>query len=133
MSRVFADTSFFVALLNSKDRHNARARELAAAYENFVTTDYVLFELGNAFSRAGERGLFLSMHARLSSSSQAVIVEASRGLTQSGIELFRRRADKDWSLTDCVSFVVMEREGLRDALTTDRHFDQAGFNVLMNL
>jgi predicted nucleic acid-binding protein len=44
-----------------------------------------------------------------------------------GIELYRNRPDKNWSLTDCISFVVMKREGITEALTGDRHFEQAGF------
>ncbi len=54
-----------------------------------------------------------------------------RRLLDRGFELFSRRADKEWSLTDCTSFVVMREEGLTDALTTDHHFEQAGFSVLL--
>jgi hypothetical protein len=54
------------------------------------------------------------------------------GLFERGLSLYLRRMDKDWSLTDCVSFVVMEEMALTDALTGDRHFEQAGFHVLLS-
>jgi predicted nucleic acid-binding protein len=53
-------------------------------------------------------------------------------LFAAGVELYGTRPDKEWSLTDCISFVVMKREGLTDALTGDRHFEQAGFKVLLS-
>jgi uncharacterized protein len=59
------------------------------------------------------------------------IVPASAELFHKGIELFRARPDKDWSLTDCISFVVMAERGLSDAFTGDKHFEQAGFKALL--
>jgi hypothetical protein len=47
------------------------------------------------------------------------------------VALYGERMDKDWPLTDCISFVVMQREGITDALTGDRHFEQAGFVPLL--
>jgi predicted nucleic acid-binding protein len=96
-----------------------------------VLTDFILLELGNAFSNCGQRGLFLRLADHLRSDRNTRIVAASRELLEQGLELFAGRADKDWSLTDCTSFVVMQAEGLHDALTTDRHFDQAGFVALL--
>jgi predicted nucleic acid-binding protein len=58
-------------------------------------------------------------------------VPASPELFQRGVELFRARPDKEWSLTDCISFVVMTEKGLSEALTGDRHFEQAGFHALL--
>ncbi len=62
---------------------------------------------------------------------QRIIVPASRELFQRGVELFTQRPDKDWSLTDCTSYVVMKEQDIEDALTTDHHFEQAGFTVLL--
>ena len=64
-------------------------------------------------------------------SSADVSIAESSDLWRRGLELFAGRLDKEWSLTDCVSFVVMTDGGIRDALTGDRHFDQAGFNALL--
>jgi hypothetical protein len=52
-------------------------------------------------------------------------------LLDAGLGLYGRRLDKEWSLADCIAFVVMKDEGITDALTTDRHFEQAGFKVLL--
>jgi predicted nucleic acid-binding protein len=60
-----------------------------------------------------------------------VIVPPDTELFESGLELYEKRPDKDWSLTDCISFVVMKREGIVDALTGDHHFEQGGFNALL--
>ncbi|MFI5381207.1 MAG: type II toxin-antitoxin system VapC family toxin [Tepidisphaerales bacterium] len=68
---------------------------------------------------------------QLLSDPSVTVVRASAELFERGRELFRNRPDKDWSLTDCLSFVTMEGHGLRDALTADHHFEQAGFNVLI--
>jgi len=59
------------------------------------------------------------------------VIPASSELFEAGLELYRSRADKQWSMTDCISFVVMRREGITDALTADRRFEQAGFHVLL--
>ena len=63
--------------------------------------------------------------------ADVAIIGDDRELFESGIRMYREREDKDWSLTDCISFVVMEREEIRDALTADHHFEQAGFHALL--
>ena len=62
--------------------------------------------------------------------AELTIIPDSDALYRRGLELYGQRGDKHWSLTDCISFVVMEQEGLREALTGDRHFAQAGFVAL---
>lgn len=64
-------------------------------------------------------------------SPRVKILPLTSGLLNRGLDLMRQRTDKDWSLTDCISFVVMEDEGLREALTGDQHFEQAGFKALL--
>jgi uncharacterized protein len=59
------------------------------------------------------------------------IIPASDSLFRAGLELFAKRPDKEWSLVDCISFVVMKQRRLTDALTTDHHFKQAGYNALL--
>ena len=59
------------------------------------------------------------------------IIPASHDLFREGLFLYSRRRDKDWPLTDCISFVVMEDEEIHDALTGDHHFEQAGFRILL--
>jgi uncharacterized protein len=132
MTPVFIDTSYYVALLNPGDRHHAEAVRLSAAIERpLLITEFVLLELGNALSRAHLRGLFADVVAQLRDDPYATIVPASAELFQRGCQLYQRRPDKEWSLTDCTSFVVMREYSATDALTADHHFEQAGFNVLL--
>src|SRR5688500_16685843 len=67
---------------------------------------------------------------RLNRNARVRVIAASSALLQRGLELYATRPDKDWSLTDCISFVVMRDEGISDAATGDHHFAQAGFNAL---
>ncbi len=132
MKRVFADTSFYLAALSPRDVAHATALRVGGQIERPVlSTDFILLELGNALSAVRERELFARLVPHLRSHPNVRIVPASRELLDRGFELFSRRADKDWSLTDCTSFVVMREEGLTDALTTDHHFEQAGFKALL--
>jgi predicted nucleic acid-binding protein len=96
-----------------------------------LLSDFILLELGNALSSIRQRELFFRLVSHLRSHSNVRIIPASRDLLDRGLELFSRRADKAWSLTDCISFVVMQDEDVTDALTTDRHFEQAGFTALL--
>jgi predicted nucleic acid-binding protein len=132
MRAVFADTSFYVAVLNSRDAAHVKAQAVGESIRRPVLlTDFVLLELGNSLSRLGERKLFTGFVRRLRARPNVSIVPASRELLNRGFELFSRRDDKEWSLTDCTSFVVMQDEELTDALTTDHHFEQAGFTALL--
>jgi uncharacterized protein len=96
-----------------------------------VASDYVLLEIGNYLSPASVRGLFFPFLQALRSDRRVTIVPASTDLLARGIDLFRSRPDKNWSLTDCISFIIMNDEGIRDALTADHHFGQAGFTALL--
>ena len=87
--------------------------------------------MADAMSRPPKRerfGLFLE---RLRSEPRMIVVPTTDELFETGLELYLRRPDKEWSLTDCISFVVMERDGLTEALTGDRHLEQAGFVALL--
>ena len=122
----FADTNFLVALLNPKDQWHSAAKEAAGALdEPVVTTMWVLVELGDALSVGSK---FID---QLSEQPEWETVPASPDWFARGLELFRGRKDKDWSLTDCISFAVMKQRDITEALTHDHHFAQAGFRVLL--
>lgn len=132
MSAVFADTSYYLALVLSGDADHASAVRLGRTLRRpIVTTEFVLTELGNALSRSSVRAAFVRVLADLRSDPTTMIVPAGEDLFRRGCDLFRRRPDKEWSLTDCMSFEVMNELGLTEALTADHHFEQAGFAVLM--
>jgi predicted nucleic acid-binding protein len=131
MKSVFADTSFFIAVASKRDQFHKQAIGIAAAREgSILTTDFVLIELGNHFSRVGDRASFEALLPELRNETD-ILIPATRELVERGINLYLQRSDKPWSLTDCTSFIAMEQAGIVDALTTDHHFEQAGFNVLL--
>jgi len=132
MSSVFADTSFYVAFTNPKDRWHESATAVGYRWRGtIVTTEYVLVELGNHLCNPDDRHLFMRMAEMIQDDKNTRLIPASSEIMREGIRLFGRRADKGWSLTDCISFAVMQQFGLTDALTADHHFQQAGFTAML--
>lgn len=132
MKSVFADTFFFIALLNRADAAHASASQFGEHRKGRITTTrHVLLELADAFAGTPLRRETAAMIQQLLVSPRFYVISASDELFDRGLELYRRRPDKRWSLTDCISFVVMKDEGLTEALTGDRHFEQAGFLPLL--
>ena len=131
-SGVFADSFIFIALLNPSDAFHARAIE---AIENLsgrlVTTHWILMEVADALCVPSYRVSVARFLRDLSKNSGTEIIPPQQILYERGLELYSTRLDKAWSLTDCISFVVMNERGLTDALTGDRHFEQAGFRALL--
>jgi predicted nucleic acid-binding protein len=132
MKAVFADTFYFLALPNERDPAHGRAIDASKAPDQlFVTTEFVLVESGDALNKPPLREEFKAVCALVQNTPSFRLVGASRELLQHGLALYHERPDKEWQLTDCISFVVMKNDGLSDALTGDRHFDQAGFKALL--
>jgi len=131
----FLDTAFAIALASKSDAFHQDALELAARLKKtrarLVTTRAVLLEIGNALSKRRYREGSASLLAALETDPQVRIMSLTNQLYHEALHLFRTRPDKEWGLTDCVSFVVMQQMGITDALTTDDHFRQAGFRVLL--
>jgi len=128
----FADTSFFVAFLNARDTEHAAAVDLMENFEGrILTTDWVLVELGNFLAARASRQLFTPFVRDLPTDARFDIVPASREQRESGGALYEARPDKEWSLTDCISMVVMEQHGVREVFTADHHFEQAGYTILL--
>lgn len=131
MKALFADTSYYIALLAENDsRHQAAVRWGRMAGQ-LVVTDCVIIELGNSLARSRNRRLFTDLVRAWRADPLVEIVPLSRGLLDAGLRLYERRADKEWSLADCIAFVVMKEKGITDALTADHHFEQAGFKALL--
>jgi uncharacterized protein len=132
MKGVFADTFYFLALVNPKDNAHERAKAVTAGLQGWlVTTEWILTEFADAMSAPPNRAEFVATLHDLRHSSQVTIVPSDASLFEAGIQCFAARADKSWLLTDCISFVVMERNGLAEALNGDHHFEQAGFTILL--
>jgi predicted nucleic acid-binding protein len=131
MRMVFADTFFFLAILNPSDPAHRRAIALSRSLQQpRITTAWVLTEVGDALARENRRA-FLDLMQLLRNNALIRVVEPSLELFAAGVAFYAARPDKEWPLTDCISFVVMEREGIREAITGDHHFEQAGFTALL--
>ena len=132
MKRLFADTFFIFAFLSADDSAHQAA---SAFYDTFdgelVTTEWILTELADGLAGVSDRQTFVEFYSTLRNDSTVRIIASNSEIFGAGVELYAKRPDKEWSLTDCISFVVMHREGLADALTGDHHFEQAGFNALL--
>jgi predicted nucleic acid-binding protein len=132
LNRIFVDTLFVIALINPRDQHHSKAAELATRYENhpLLVTDAVLLEIGNGLARNYKEEAIEIIEYFLD--SEAVeIIHLTPELFRQAFDLYKKYKDKDWGLIDCISFVVMVDAGVKQALTFDRHFEQAGFEVLM--
>jgi len=132
MNATFVDTSFMLALLLKRDAYHdkALAWQMATTGE-IVTTEYVVTEFVDALSAKPVRQHAVHTVSELRSDRQARVVPAGTALLDEGLTFFLAHPDKRWSLTDCISFIVMRREGISAALTTDHHFEQAGFRALL--
>ena len=132
MNRWFGDTFYFLALLNPNDaRHRAAVDFSRVNGRQVVTTEWVLTDLADGLAKYGTRRVFKLVYDDLVADPATKIVGSSDELWKQGRLMYESRPDKQWSLTDCLSFVVMERQRIGEALTGDHHSEQAGFVALL--
>ncbi len=132
MRPIFVDTSFFVAILNEKDKYHDLAGEMMGTLPHpMLTTQWVLAELGNWLSYKATRDQLPFLIAEMENDSDFEILPADDASFRAGLKLYAGRPDKDWSFIDCISMSVMQSLSLTDVLTADRHFQQAGFKALL--
>jgi uncharacterized protein len=135
MKKVFADTGYWIALLNPYDDLHDKAKKLSKSLKSvtIVTSQMVLAEVLNEFSKRGKnfRKITTQFIEQLAQKHDIIIVPQTDQQFQDGLELYKQRPDKQWSLTDCVSFVIMQKMGISEALAYDKHFEQAGFIALL--
>jgi uncharacterized protein len=129
---IFVDTFFVVALINKRDQYHQQATELADRFEGYplLTTDAVLLEIGNALGRNYKKEA-VEVIEHFLVSDDVKVVSLTPQLFHRAFRRYKNYQDQQWGLVDCISFEVMEEESVREALTCDRHFAQAGFQVLM--
>ena len=134
-TEVFLDPAYAIALSSHNDQFHTRAVELAewlrATGMRLVTSRAVLVEIGNALSKPRHRPTAVKLLYALEMDPNIEIVPLSEKVYLQAFQLYRERLDKEWGLTDCISFVVMRERGIDDALTTDEHFQQRGFRALL--
>jgi predicted nucleic acid-binding protein len=134
-AEVFLDTSFLVALAITTDQLHGRAkrwsRHVKAMGTRLVTTRAVLLEIGNTLGKQRFRPAAIQLLSTFETDPKVNIVPLTDSLYARAFDLYKNRPDKDWGMTDCVSFVVMGELHLTEALTADQHFEQAGFTALL--
>jgi predicted nucleic acid-binding protein len=133
---IFADTFYWVALLNPRDNFHTQAISLTATLSNtkIITTDEVLTEVLNFLSDGGQnlrqRGTKTIRQLLNTDSKKVTVLPQSHTMFLEGLQLYEKRLDKGYSLTDCISMVTMKQKKINQVLTNDHHFTQEGFIVL---
>jgi predicted nucleic acid-binding protein len=127
----FADTWFWIGLLHEPDQHHKAARAIykKIAGSQIVTSEMVLAEVLNVFRKFGPRWRTICCDYidLLRTRTEIVVVVQTSDYFRRGVAKYRKHDDKEWSLVDCTSFLIMEERGINAALTGDRHFAQAGY------
>ncbi len=135
MSEVFADTGYWIALIDRGDQGHEKALEVSGqiAEQQVVTTEMVLTELLNSASGRGEylRKLTADTCRQLYHRRNVEVIPQTSNQFHSALQRYLARLDHNWSLVDCASFIVMETRQIHEALAFDHHFEQAGFTALL--
>lgn len=132
MPEYFVDAWLIIAALDRDDQHHLRARRVGAAVANapLVTHDAIFTEVLAFFSAGGAFVRQKAVEAVRNARRRWTVLPADRRLFDAAIDRYAARPDKEYSLVDCMSMVVMEERGIRHVLTNDHHFSQAGFTVV---
>jgi uncharacterized protein len=135
MQAVFADAAYWLALINPKDNLHRRANDVSVQLGDciIVTSEMVLVEVLNGLADYGPylRKTAHEMVRMIMDDATIDVVPQTRKLFQDACAVYGRHPDKEWSLTDCASFVIMDQKNITDALTSDRHFEQKGYRALL--
>jgi predicted nucleic acid-binding protein len=119
----FIDSGHFLALADRQDAYHQKAVTLSRSLIGpFVTTEAVLVEVGNSLASERWRVGGASMLASIRTNPNIEIVNVTEALFDRAVRLYTARPDKEWGLTDCISFVVMQERGITEALAADQHY-----------
>jgi predicted nucleic acid-binding protein len=134
-NEIFLDTAYLIALSSVNDELHTQAsllrQQIKAPQRRLVTTHAVLLELGNALAKLRFRSEAIRLLQAFEVDPNIQIVALTEDLYGRALALYSSRTDKEWGLVDCISFVVMQDRGIYEALTSDEHFQQAGFVRLL--
>ena len=133
--KYFIDTSFIIALSSKKDNLHQKALDLAKLIKSnrisLITSEFIILELGNSFLKMSLKNKGIILINSLYDDKSIEIVKLSDKYYKLGLSLFCRMLDKNWSLTDCISIEILKEFNIKNVLTADNHFNQAGFNTLL--
>jgi predicted nucleic acid-binding protein len=135
MRSVFADTGYFIALLSDVDALHSHAKNLATTlaekHIHVFTSQAVMIETLDGFARHNRRTWVSIFVRELTDDPDVTVIPVTPERFRAGLDLFTSRIDKTWGMTDCISFAIMRERKLKQALTADKHFVQAGFEALL--
>jgi uncharacterized protein len=135
MTLLFLDTSFVIALELKDEKHHQAAKNywqsMTKTSLQLVTTSYVFDEVVTFFNSRNRHDKAVEVGDRLLSSTAINLIQVDEILFLEGWHYFQKHQDKSYSLTDCISFLVMQRLKIQTALTLDHHFSQAGFETVL--
>lgn len=134
MNTLFLDTGYLIALETTDDQHHEEAlshwQTLVPPLPRLVTTSYIFSEVVTFFNSRDLHAKAVEVGIRLLSSPSVQFIQVDETLFRAGWEYFKQHADKSYSLTDCISFVIMRQRNIQTALAFDQHFTQAGFRPI---
>lgn len=134
-NNILLDTNGWIALLHSGDARHSEAEKiwqgLIRGGARVVVTDWIIAETGNGSARSQHRSQVVEAVYATINHPRVDLVIIDEDLLRRSLDFFGRHQDKSWGLVDCASFLVMQDRGLSVAFTSDRHFEQAGFQCLL--
>jgi uncharacterized protein len=134
--KIFVDSSFFIALINTSDKDHSIAKDvykkvIKEKWKIFIT-DNVIIELGDYFSKLRWREIGRNWIISILDEKETFnVISLDKTIFIESLILFMKHKDKEWGLTDCISFVTMKKHKISEVLTFDHHFEQAGFTNLI--
>ncbi|HOF01607.1 MAG TPA: PIN domain-containing protein [Spirochaetota bacterium] len=135
INKIFIDTFAWIALINKSDNYHKLSvdlfNEILIKNNKLYTSTFIITETINALSKFMYRKPILEFLNRIQNSQILNLIEINMDIYNNSINLFKKRIDKEWGLTDCSSFIVMEKYDIIKAFTNDKHFEQAGFELLI--
>ena len=135
MRKIFVDTNYIAALINPRDQYYDRARRIQATIGNvnLYSSEMVLAEVLNFYAEAGKhmRTITIRSVRQILTNPDFLVFETPSKLFLEGLDLYEKRLDKGYSVTDCVSMNFMRANGINEILTSDSHFEQEGFQILL--
>lgn len=135
MSKVFVDTAAWIALINIDDDFHEQAQQVKNQLKKdraqLITSDFILLEVADGLASPSIRFQTIHFINRLKEVQGLFILPINQILFNRGWKLYSQRLDKEWGLTDCISFGIMQELGITKAFTSDKHFEQAGFIRLL--
>ena len=134
-NKVFIDTSGWLALVNKKDKYHKKAKNVKKEIDEknyeIYTSNFVIVEIANGLSKIKFKHLAVNLVEKIRGSEDINNITVNNNIFEEAWDLFKDYDDKEWGLTDCTSFIIMENYNIQKNLSNDHHFEQKGFINLL--